>query len=61
MADRFDFEMRRLGADKASFDPIIATGIDNTVKPHSVNSTRKIQPGDLILVDYGYFLSRIYV
>ena len=55
VADRFDFEMRRLGADKASFDPIIATGIDNTVKPHSVNSTRKIQIGDLILVDYGYF------
>lgn len=54
-ADRFDFEMRQLGADKASFDPIIATGIENTVKPHSVNSSRKIQVGDLILVDYGYF------
>ncbi|KRM51866.1 xaa-Pro dipeptidase [Ligilactobacillus araffinosus DSM 20653] len=55
VANRFDFEMRQLGADKASFDPIIATGIENTVKPHSVNSSRKIQVGDLILVDYGYF------
>ena len=51
VANRFDFEMRQLGADKA----IIATGIENTVKPHSVNSMRKIQAGDLILVDYGYF------
>lgn len=55
IADQFDFEMRRLGADKASFDPIIATGIDNTVKPHSISSNRKTQTGDLILIDYGYF------
>lgn len=55
IANKLDFQMRQLGADSASFDSIVASGVANTVKPHHVSSDRVIQEGDLVLIDYGYF------
>lgn len=55
IANKLDFQMKQLGADSASFEPIVASGIKNTVEPHHISSDRIIRKGDLVLVDYGYF------
>jgi Xaa-Pro aminopeptidase len=47
-----DFEMRRLGASSPSFETIVASG-PNGAKPHARPSTRRIQPGELIVLDFG--------
>ena len=41
-----------LGAEKMSFDPIVASG-PNGSKPHAIPSDRKVQPGDFITMDFG--------
>lgn len=45
------YQFYKHGADSA-FDPIIASG-PNGSYPHAVVSDRKIQPGDLITMDFG--------
>lgn len=55
IANQLDFKVKHLGAESASFDPIVASGIENTVEPHHISSKRIICKGDLILIDYGYF------
>lgn len=55
IADKLDFRMKQLGMEKASFDPIVASGAQNTVKPHHNSSSRKLISGDLLLIDFGYF------
>lgn len=40
------------GAEGNSFDPIVATG-PNSSMPHSIPTDRKIQSGDVILIDMG--------
>ena len=47
-----DFTMLRMGADSLAFDPIIASG-ENGSLPHAVPSSRKLQPGDMITMDFG--------
>jgi Xaa-Pro aminopeptidase len=47
-----DFEMRRLGASGPSFDTIVASG-PNGAKPHHRPSGRRVQPGELVVVDFG--------
>jgi Xaa-Pro aminopeptidase len=47
-----DFEMRRLGAEDVSFETIVAAG-PNGAKPHARPSRRGIQPGELIVLDFG--------
>ena len=49
-----DFEIRRLGAEGNSFETIIGSG-SNGAKPHhrAAGSTRTIEPGDLVVFDYG--------
>jgi Xaa-Pro aminopeptidase len=47
-----EVEMRRRGASGNSFDPIIASG-PNGAKPHARPSTRRIEPGELIVIDFG--------
>jgi len=50
------FEMERYmkmeGAEGNSFDPIVASG-PNSSMPHAVPTHRKIEYGDIILLDYG--------
>lgn len=47
-----DFTMRRLGASDVSFETIVAAG-PNGAKPHARPSDRRIEPGELIVLDFG--------
>ena len=47
-----EFEMRRLGASGMSFEPIVAAG-PNGAKPHARPSDRRIEPGELLVLDFG--------
>jgi len=47
-----DFEMRRGGASAPSFETIVASG-PNGAKPHHRPSRRRIERGELIVVDFG--------
>lgn len=43
------------GAERMSFEPIVASG-PNGALPHGRPSSRKIQPGDMIVLDFGCHL-----
>lgn len=47
-----DTEVRRLGAEGASFETIVASG-PNGAKPHARPGSRRIVEGDLVVVDFG--------
>jgi len=47
-----EVEMRRRGASGNSFDPIIASG-PNAAKPHARPSDRRVEPGELVVIDFG--------
>jgi Xaa-Pro aminopeptidase len=47
-----DFEMRRGGASAPSFDTIVASG-PNGARPHHRPSDRRIERGELVVVDFG--------
>ena len=47
-----EFEMRRRGADAVAFDSIVASG-PNGALPHARPSDRRIEPGELIVIDFG--------
>ena len=49
---RLQYLMLRYGAERMSFDPIIASGPNGSM-PHAVPSERKIQRGDFITMDFG--------
>lgn len=52
VAQALDAEMRRLGAVGPSFDTIVAAG-PNSAKPHHHPTDRPIEPGELVVVDFG--------
>jgi Xaa-Pro aminopeptidase len=47
-----DATMKRLGAEDVSFDTIVAAG-PNGAKPHHRPSGRRIEEGDLVVIDFG--------
>jgi len=47
-----DFEMRRRGADAVAFETIVASG-PNGALPHAQPSERRIEPGELVVIDFG--------
>lgn len=47
-----DTEVRRLGAEGASFETIVAGG-PNGAKPHARPGPRRIVDGDLVVIDFG--------
>ena len=47
-----DYEIRRLGASGNSFETIVASG-PNGAKPHHRPSDRRVQPGELVVLDFG--------
>ena len=49
---RLEFAMRERGASSVSFDPIVASG-PNGAKPHARPSDRRIEPGELVVIDFG--------
>ncbi|MFL7839209.1 MAG: M24 family metallopeptidase [Candidatus Promineifilaceae bacterium] len=52
LAWRLESRMRELGADGMAFPPIVAFG-SNSALPHHAPGERKLQEGDIVLVDMG--------
>lgn len=52
VANALDFEMRSLGAARPSFETIVASG-PNAAKPHARPSARPLEPGELVVMDFG--------
>ena len=52
VAAELEYQMRRRGADKASFDTIVAIG-PNAALPHAIPGRRKVPAQGLILIDWG--------
>ena len=52
LALELEFFMRRAGAEKAAFTFIVASGKRSSL-PHGVASEKIIQPGDLVIMDFG--------
>jgi Xaa-Pro aminopeptidase len=47
-----DFRMMELGAEKPAFDTIVASGPNGAI-PHHSPSTREVERGDLVTMDFG--------
>lgn len=47
-----DSAIRRFGAEGTSFETIVASG-PNGAKPHHRPGSRRIEPGDLVVLDFG--------
>jgi len=52
LALALEVEMRGRGADGISFETIVASG-PNSALPHGRPTERRIEPGDLVVVDFG--------
>lgn len=52
VAAYLEYRMISLGAEKKSFDTIVASG-PNSSKPHAVPGDRVIQDGDFVTIDFG--------
>ncbi|MCH3923052.1 M24 family metallopeptidase [Limosilactobacillus sp.] len=55
LANRLDFWMKEHGASGASFPTIVASGA-NSAKPHATASDKLIADGDVVTLDFGYFV-----
>lgn len=54
VAAELEYRMRLQGADRPSFDTIVASG-PNSAKPHHGAEDRVIEAGDLVTIDFGAF------
>ncbi|RNE49238.1 aminopeptidase P family protein [Corynebacterium alimapuense] len=52
VAADLEHRMRRFGAERTSFDTIVASG-PNSAKPHHLAGDRIIRRGDLVVIDFG--------
>lgn len=52
VAADLEYRMRRLGAERPSFDTIVASG-ENSAKPHHTAGDRILHRGDLVILDFG--------
>lgn len=52
IAAELEYFMRKNGALKTSFDSIIASGIHSSM-PHAIPTTKKIEFGDFVTMDFG--------
>lgn len=55
IANDLDYFMKKHGASAQSFETIVASG-EHTTWPHGTATSRQITNGDLITLDYGYFV-----
>jgi Xaa-Pro aminopeptidase len=55
IALELEWQMRRLGADGVSFETIVASG-SNGARPHHRAGARRIEDGDLVVIDFGALL-----
>ena len=56
MVQKFETFVKQQGAEKLSFDPIIAFG-ENTSKPHHHPGKTKLKSNDLVLMDMGVIVA----
>ena len=54
LAAELEYRMRRLGAEKPSFETIVATGVRSAL-PHAQPTAARLTAGDLVVVDMGAF------
>jgi len=54
LAAELEYRMRRLGAEKPSFETIVAAGARSAL-PHAQPTAARLMPGDLVVVDMGAF------
>ncbi|MFZ6750498.1 M24 family metallopeptidase [Undibacterium sp. Ren11W] len=52
MALELDYQMQRLGSEGISFTTILGFG-ERSALPHCIPSARRLQEGDLIVIDFG--------
>ncbi|WP_419163691.1 M24 family metallopeptidase [Candidatus Palauibacter sp.] len=52
VATALETELRRGGSEPLPFDPIVAAG-ERSALPHATPSDRRVEPGDLLLIDFG--------
>lgn len=52
VADAYEFEVKKSGADKIAFDIIVASG-KRSALPHGVASNKKIGEKELVVIDFG--------
>ena len=52
IAARLTYLMQAMGAQRNSFDPIVASG-PNGSRPHAIPGPRQIQKGDFVTMDFG--------
>ncbi len=52
VAAALDHEMRLLGASASAFETIVAAGVDGA-KPHARPGSRRIVPGEPVVIDFG--------
>jgi Xaa-Pro aminopeptidase len=52
IAADIDWRIKRAGFEKTAFDTIVATG-PNSALPHARPTTRPVQAGDLVVLDFG--------
>ncbi|HPL63643.1 MAG TPA: Xaa-Pro peptidase family protein [Syntrophales bacterium] len=52
IAIELDYRMRREGAENVSFSTIVASG-ENSALPHAKPGSRRLAPGDLVVIDFG--------
>ncbi|MCX7965182.1 MAG: Xaa-Pro peptidase family protein [Syntrophorhabdaceae bacterium] len=52
IARTLDYTMARLGADKPSFDTIVASG-ERSALPHATPTEKKLSKGEPVIIDFG--------
>ena len=52
VAARLEYTMKQLGAEKLSFDTIVASGIHSSM-PHASPTEKILEPGDFVTMDFG--------
>jgi Xaa-Pro aminopeptidase len=52
IAAELDYRMARLGSQRPAFETIVASG-ERSAFPHAATGRRRLQEGDLLLIDFG--------
>ncbi len=55
LATELEYRMRRLGAEKPSFETIVASGLRSAL-PHAQPGAARLENGNLVVIDMGAFL-----
>ncbi len=52
IAAELEYYMKKNGATKVSFDTIVASGVNSSM-PHAIPTTKKVELGDFVTMDFG--------